>query len=139
MWHIFIMERIDQMENKQKPVERETRQLIQTYNVLLKSQIYAYFAKTQRDHFVGRTFKTLEKEKQIYIHQDLEIYDILYVSENEVQVTNNLFTRKMTDDCGHIVIVEKPGYIHEIRIPDVLGFCTVKEGGEIEYYRNADG
>ena len=73
MWHIFIMERIDQMENKQKPVERETRQLIQTYNVLLKSQIYAYFAKTQRDHFVGRTFKTLEKEKQIYIHQDLEM------------------------------------------------------------------
>ena len=67
MWHIFIMERIDQMENKQKPVERETRQLIQTYNVLLKSQIYAYFAKTQRDHFVGRAFKTLEKEKQIYI------------------------------------------------------------------------
>ena len=181
------------MENKQKPVERETRQLIQTYNVLLKSQIYAYFAKTPRDHFVGRAFKTLEKEKQIYIHQDLEmaaineeafkarnvgtlqafwvlldimdqkevdqhflaskeeypvrivlcgegeIYDILYVSENEVQVTNNLFTRKMTDDCGHIVIVEKPGYIHEIRIPDVLGFCTVKEGGEIEYYRNADG
>ena len=52
MWHMFIMERIDQMENKQKPVERETRQLIQTYNVLLKSQIYAYFAKTQRDHFV---------------------------------------------------------------------------------------
>ena len=47
MWHMFIMERIDQMENKQKPVERETRQLIQTYNVLLKSQIYAYFAKTQ--------------------------------------------------------------------------------------------
>ena len=39
MWHMFIMERIDQMENKQKPVERETRQLIQTYNVLLKSQI----------------------------------------------------------------------------------------------------
>ena len=61
------------MENKQKPVERETRQLIQTYNVLLKSQIYAYFAKTQRDHFVGRAFKTLEKEKQIYIHQDLEM------------------------------------------------------------------
>ena len=175
MWHIFIMERIDQMENKQKPVERETRQLIQTYNVLLKSQIYAYFAKTQRDHFVGRAFKTLEEafkarnvgtlqafwvlldimdQKEVDQHflaskeeypvrivlcGEGEIYDILYVSENEVQVTNNLFTRKMTDDCGHIVIVEKPGYIHEIRIPDVLGFCTVKEGGEIEYYRNADG
>ena len=51
------------MENKQKPVERETRQLIQTYNVLLKSQIYAYFAKTQRDHFVGRAFKSAGKRK----------------------------------------------------------------------------
>ena len=43
----IIMERINQMENKQKPVERETRQLIQTYNVLLKSQIYAYFARKE--------------------------------------------------------------------------------------------
>lgn len=50
-----------------------------------------------------------------------EIYDILYVSENEVQVTNNLFTRKMTDVAAYRY-VEKPGYIHEIRIPDVLDF-----------------
>ena len=91
MWHIFIMERIDQMENKQKPVERETRQLIQTYNVLLKSQIYAYFAKTQRDHFVGRAFKTLEKEKQIYIHQDLEMAAI-----NELEKEVTLFAERST-------------------------------------------
>ena len=64
MWHMFIMERIDQMENKQKPVERETRQLIQTYNVLLKSQIYAYFAKTQRDHFVGRHLRRWKKKNR---------------------------------------------------------------------------
>ena len=38
-----------------------------------------------------------------------------------------------------ISLLWKARYIHEIRIPDVLGFCTVKEGGEIEYYRNADG
>ena len=33
-----------QMENKQRAVERELRDLIQKYNVLYKSQIYEYFA-----------------------------------------------------------------------------------------------
>lgn len=95
-----------------------------------------YGSKEVDQHFLA---SKEEYPVRIVLCGEGEIYDILYVSENEVQVTNNLFTRKMTDDCGHIVIVEKPGYIHEIRIPDVLGFCTVKEGGEIEYYRNADG
>ena len=81
------------MENKQKPVERETRQLIQTYNVLLKSQIYAYFAKTQRDHFVGRAFKTLEKEKQIYIHQDLEMAAINEEAWKTQSDSNHYFVR----------------------------------------------
>lgn len=93
-------------------------------------------------HDVEKLFKiyrSVNWKMQIKINQVKRHFQLEYVSENEVQVTNNLFTRKMTDDCGHIVIVEKPGYIHEIRIPDVLGFCTVKEGGEIEYYRNADG
>lgn len=64
MWHMFIMERIDQMENKQKPVERETRQLIQTYNVLLKSQIYAISQKPKEDHFVGRAFRRRKKKNR---------------------------------------------------------------------------
>ena len=37
-----------QMENKQRAVERELRDLIQKYNVLYKSQIYEYFAKDGR-------------------------------------------------------------------------------------------
>ena len=52
------------MENKQKPVERETRQLIQTYNCALKiSEFMHIYAKTQRDHFVGRAFKDAGKRK----------------------------------------------------------------------------
>ena len=177
------------MENKQKAVEREVKELIQKYNTLYKSQLYGFFAKDGREQFVGRALKTLEKERDIYIDWerklaavneeaygareygtlqcvwallgimdqkkveqhflaskeeypvrivfvgDGEIYDILYVSEAEVSLTNSLFARKRIDGCGHIVVVENPEDIQEIQIPDAVGFCTVKEDGEVEYYR----
>lgn len=177
------------MENKQRAVEREVKELIQKYNALYKSQLYEFFAKDGREQFVGRALKALEKGRDIYINQELklaavneesyaareygtlqsvwallgimdqkkveqhflaakeeypvrivfvgdgEIYDILYVSEAEVGITNSLFARKGIDSCGHIVVVENPESIPEIRIPDVVGFCTVKEDGEVEYYR----
>ena len=49
------------MENKQRPVIAETRELVQKYHVLEKAQIYDYFALDGRDHFVGKAFKALEK------------------------------------------------------------------------------
>lgn len=176
------------MENKQKTVEREVKELVQKYNTLYKAQIYEYFSKDNREQFVGRALKVLEKERNICIQQeckmvavneasydakdygtmqciwallgimdqkkveehflaakeeypvriifvgDGEIYDILYISEAEVSVVNNLFARKRIDGCGHIVVVEAPEVIEMIQIPDVIGFCTVKEDGEIEYY-----
>lgn len=177
------------MENKQKAVEREVRELIQKYNALYKSQLYAFFAKDGREQFVGRALKALEKERNIFINQEIklisvneeayaareygtlqcvwallgimdqkkveehflaskdeypvrivfvgdgEIYDILYVSEAEVGITNHLFARKKIDGCGHIVVVENPESIAEIQIPDVVGFCRVGEDGQVEYYR----
>lgn len=65
-----------------------------------------------------------------------EIYDILYVPESDVGLVNNLFARKNAANCGHVVVVESPEYIASIDIPDVIGFCTVKEDGDVEYYRN---
>ena len=61
------------MENKQRAVERELRDLIQKYNVLYKSQIYEYFAKDGREQFVGRALKALEKEREICINQELKL------------------------------------------------------------------
>lgn len=177
------------MENKQRAVEREVKELIQKYNTLYKGQLYEFFSKDGREQFVGRALKVLEKGREIYICQELklvsvnetsygardygtlqcvwallgimdqkkveqhflaskeeypvrivfvgdgEIYDILFVSEAEVGITNNLFARKGIDSCGHIVVVENPESIPEIRIPDVVGFCTVKEDGKVGYYR----
>ena len=167
------------MENKQRPVIAETRELVQKYHVLEKAQIYAYFALDGRDHFVGKAFKALEKERQeviadkdlgtmravwvlldvmkkkqveehfpaskeeypvrIVFYGEGEIFDILYISEAEVTVVNNLFSRKKIDSCGHIIVVENPDYISAIHIADVIGYCVVKEGGEVEYYQYSQG
>lgn len=176
-------------QNKQKEVEREIKELLGKYGVLYKSQLYEFFAKCGREHFVGKALKVLEKERYVYVQQEMEmvfashealkdrdcgtllcvwallgimdtkkveehfhasadeypirivfvgdgeIFDILYVPEADIGLANHLFTRKKIDGCGHIVVVEKPEEIPEIQIPDVVGFCIVKEGGAIEYYR----
>lgn len=181
------------MENKQRAVEQETRELIQKYNVLYKSQIYAYFAKDGRERFAGKALSVLEKEREILIQPetklvalseaaqnvrdygtlrcvwallgimdqkkveqhfladkgeypvriifvgDGEIYDILYVSQEEISLVNNLFARKRIEGCGHIVVVENLQDIPQIHISDVVGFCTVDEDGKIEYYRKQTG
>ncbi|MFR2213384.1 MAG: DUF5697 family protein [Ruminococcus sp.] len=185
---------IKKWENKQRPVIAETRELVQKYHVLEKAQIYASFCiRWQGIIFVGKAFKALEKERQVFIHPELEvvaaseeaiaakdlgtmkavwvlvdvmkkkqveehfpaskeeypvrivfygegeIFDILYISEAEVTVVNNLFSRKKIDSCGHIIVVENPDYISAIHIADVIGYCVVKEGGEVEYYQYSQG
>ncbi|MDO4274875.1 MAG: DUF5697 family protein [Eubacteriales bacterium] len=182
-----------EIQNKQKAVEKEVKELVQRYNVLLKSQLYAYFEKDGRDKFVGRALKALEKERSICINQetkevaanetgfsawergtmqafwvlidimgkkkveqhflaakeeypiriifvaDADIFDISYIAETDIQLANNLFTRRKIEGCGHIVIVEQPKDIAGIQIPDTIGYCTVaKEDGHIEYYRKDD-
>ena len=70
---------------------------------------------------------------------DAEIYDILYVTEEEIQLVNNLFSRKRIEGCQHVVIVEDKHEISQLRIPDVIGFCTVSEDdGGVEYYRREE-
>lgn len=66
---------------------------------------------------------------------DGEIFDILYVAPEDIELTNQLFVRRKIDGCGHVVVVEEAESIPKIQVPDVIGYCTVKEDGEVEYYR----
>ena len=75
------------MENKQRPVIAETRELVQKYHVLEKAQIYAYFALDGRDHFVGKAFKALEKERQVYIYPEL---DLVAASEEVIALVDEV-------------------------------------------------
>lgn len=99
---------------------------------ILGSSFFDGTEKIER-HFLA------EKEEypiRIVFVGNAEIYDILYISEAEIQLVNQLFSRQKLDGCGHVVIVENPEEIPQIEIPNVIGFCTVQEEeGGVEYYR----
>lgn len=63
-----------------------------------------------------------------------EIYDILYVGSEDVKLVNGIFAKSRRQGDHHIVVVEDQGLIGQIEIPNVTGFCAVKEGS-VAYYR----
>ena len=77
----------------------------------------------------------LMDQKRIVFVGDGEIFDILYVAPEDIELTNQLFVRRKIDGCGHVVVVEEAESIPKIQVSDVIGYCTVKEDGEVEYYR----
>ena len=97
-------------------------------DVMKKKQVEEHFPTSKEEYPV-----------RIVFYGEGEIFDILYISEAEVTVVNNLFSRKKIDSCGHIIVVENPDYISAIHIADVIGYCVVKEGGEVEYYQYSQG
>lgn len=97
-------------------------------DVMKKKQVEEHFPASKEEYPV-----------RIVFYGEGEIFDILYISEAEVTVVKNLFSRKKIDSCGHIIVVENPDYISAIHIADVIGYCVVKEGGEVEYYQYSQG
>ena len=66
-----------------------------------------------------------------------EIFDILYVAAGDVKLVNGIFLRGRKPGCHRIVVVEDGVLIGQLRIPEVIGYCVVKEGGVVGYYRRA--
>ena len=66
---------------------------------------------------------------------DAELYDILYISRKEAGLADRMFAKRDMEKNGHIVVVESPEDIPAINLPGAIGFCTVKEDGQVEYYK----
>ena len=66
-----------------------------------------------------------------------EIFDILYVAAGDVKLVNGIFLRGRKPGCHRIVVVEDGVLIGQLRIPEVIGYCVVREGGAVGYYRRA--
>ena len=66
-----------------------------------------------------------------------EIFDILYVAAGDVKLVNGIFLRGRKPGCHRIVVVEDGVLIGHLRIPEVIGYCVVREGGAVGYYRRA--
>lgn len=72
---------------------------------------------------------------RIVFFSSQEIYDILYVGMGDVKLVNGIFGNMRRPEGRHIVVIEDRDVIRQIGIPNVVGFCLVKENGEVAYYR----
>ena len=68
-----------------------------------------------------------------------DIYDIIYIGTGDLKLVNGMFAKSRRPGENHIIILEDKALIGQIKVPGVIGFCVVKEGGEVEYYRKKKG
>lgn len=133
-----------------KALEKDRRIYVNQYTQMAAINESSYEAKEEGTLLALWVLISLMKQKKIEEHflaskeeypvrivfvGDAEIYDILYVAETDVAFVNNLFSRKKIESSGHIVAVDSPDYIASIKLENIIGFCLVKEDGEVEYYR----
>ncbi|MCD7884733.1 MAG: DUF5697 family protein [Lachnospiraceae bacterium] len=76
-----------------------------------------------------------EHPVRIVFTADGGLYDILYVPESDVTLTNRLYLGGKKEEGSHVIVVESAGYIRQIHVEDTIGYAKVKEGGEVEYYK----
>ena len=99
-----------------------------------------------RGNFCSAGYKTLgEKAAAIPEHEDFpvrllfissqELYDIVYVDTGSLKLVNGLYREGRRPAESHIVVLEDGNLIGQVQIPGAIGYCVVKEGGVVEYYR----
>ena len=66
------------------------------------------------------------------------IYTLLYVGEKDVSLVNSLYQRREPNKDRQIAVLEREALMEQIQIPGLVGYCVVKEGGEVVYYRKKE-
>ena len=64
-----------------------------------------------------------------------DIYDIIYIGIRDLKLVNGMFAKSRRSEENNIIVLEDKTLISQIEVPGIIGFCVVKEGGEVEYYR----
>ena len=64
-----------------------------------------------------------------------DIYDIIYIGIRDLKLVNGMFAKSRRSEENNIIVLEDKALISQIEVPGIIGFCVVKEGGEVEYYR----
>ena len=72
---------------------------------------------------------------QIIFFADKKVYEIVYVELGREALISRLLTDAREQDSNYIVIVENLGQIEKIKAPNIRGYCTVTESGEVQYYQ----
>ena len=93
-------------------------------DMMKKRQIDGHYLVTKEDF-----------PERILFHSGQEIYDILYVGFGDVKLVNGMFKKSRKAGENYIVATEDGKLISQIEVPGAIGYCVVKEGGVVEYYK----
>ena len=64
-----------------------------------------------------------------------EMYEIVHVPYGREALMNHALADKNGDMARRIVLVDQPGQIGAISIPNTAGYCSVEPGGAVRYYK----
>ena len=70
----------------------------------------------------------------IFVSND-KIYEIAYVEKGREALISQLLDEKGEKDSGYIIIVEAEEQIEKLDYSSILGYCTVSEDGQVNYYQ----
>ena len=69
-----------------------------------------------------------------------ELYDVIVVPyDNETHVNHAVWTTRTSEPVKSIVVVDTPEQINRIKIPNVVGYCTVANDGVVTYFKVEKG
>lgn len=66
---------------------------------------------------------------------DGEVYEIVHAAQGKEVLMSYVLSDAGGQPSRYLVLVDGPEQISELRIPDVSGYCTVSETGEVQYYQ----
>lgn len=70
---------------------------------------------------------------------DGKIYEVLYIPAGHEALFNNIYFKDAGQDTQRIVIVENTAQAAQLRLPNVMGFCTVSSSGDVQYFLCKEG
>ena len=64
-----------------------------------------------------------------------EVYEIIYVQSGRETLISHLLASAREQDSNYLLIVENLDQIDMVDAPNIRGYCTVSDSGEVQYYQ----
>lgn len=68
-----------------------------------------------------------------------ELYEVIPVPLGQEALIAIILQHTRTEDSRRIVVVDEPAQIAELDFPNISGYCTAGEDGQVHYYQKSNG
>lgn len=86
--------------------------------------------------FIGRVeyHSVGEYPTKIIFFAEGEIYEIIHAAQGKETLISHVMSDTGEQPSKYLVLVDDPSQIEELQLPNVSGYCTVSQAGEVQYY-----